>query len=450
MRALPCAVKAKARLGGPVARATAVPATLMRWRQRLGEAALARAWAGTMATNGAILVATLASGVATARLLGPHDRGLLATLMFWPGLIAGIGALGLSESAVTLMARPDRDRHLPAMFVGTANLAALAVALLGTAALLLATTLDVVPLAAAPPIVFLLIFATICANALNGVYHAEGSYRAYNLLRAAPALAYPALIGLLWLLGQATVTAILLAYLASFTAAGLAAHLLLRQAPLWPTRATGRLILSTGLRFHAAAMTMLLLQNLDRAVATLRLDPQEVGYYFVAQAWTAMAGAALLQPLRIVFLRHVSEEADEVLRRGRMRRALAAVVASVAAITLGSILVVGYLLPLVFGAAFVAAVPIAIVLQLAQAPLMIRSAIALFTPFIGQVRALLLADLAAILAFTGFCLLARGLDGVTLAAAQGVAQAVGLAVALLAPGVRALALPGGREGRCRG
>lgn len=61
---------------------------------------MARHFLGTGATVVLMMVFTLMSGVATSRLLGPADRGVLVTFMLWPTIAALIADLGSSISIV--------------------------------------------------------------------------------------------------------------------------------------------------------------------------------------------------------------------------------------------------------------------------------------------------------------------------------------------------------------
>ena len=47
-------------------------------------------WLGTLATNAAILLCGLATGVLSARLLAPEGRGALAAVLFWPHLFTSL------------------------------------------------------------------------------------------------------------------------------------------------------------------------------------------------------------------------------------------------------------------------------------------------------------------------------------------------------------------------
>ena len=81
---------AGARAPRPLLRASGAAGGL---RRRLGQAlstSLSGAWLGTSATNAAILLFGLATGVLSARLLAPDGRGALAAALFWPQLISAL------------------------------------------------------------------------------------------------------------------------------------------------------------------------------------------------------------------------------------------------------------------------------------------------------------------------------------------------------------------------
>ncbi len=56
--------------------------------------------AGIIATRGSLIVVGLVTGVITARILGPHDRGLFALLMLLPQTLTTFGKMGIAQASV--------------------------------------------------------------------------------------------------------------------------------------------------------------------------------------------------------------------------------------------------------------------------------------------------------------------------------------------------------------
>ena len=95
---------------------------------------ITNAWLGTIATNALILAFNVGTGVLLARLLLPEGRGLLATIMFWPGLISSVGLMSLDHAVAHRVARaPTESRRTGA----TATCLALALCCLVAPALAL-------------------------------------------------------------------------------------------------------------------------------------------------------------------------------------------------------------------------------------------------------------------------------------------------------------------------
>jgi O-antigen/teichoic acid export membrane protein len=89
---------------------------------------LSGAWLGTLATNAAILLCGLATGVLSARLLAPEGRGVLAAVLFWPHLITSLASFSLPAAVISRRARPEVDR---ARTAATAAWLALGLSLVG-------------------------------------------------------------------------------------------------------------------------------------------------------------------------------------------------------------------------------------------------------------------------------------------------------------------------------
>src|SRR5690606_32175035 len=77
---------------------------------------LSGAWLGTLATNLAILLCGLVSGILSARLLAPEGRGALAAVLFWPHLITSLGLCSLPAAVIFRRVRAPADPgRLPAL-----------------------------------------------------------------------------------------------------------------------------------------------------------------------------------------------------------------------------------------------------------------------------------------------------------------------------------------------
>src|SRR6202030_2462068 len=100
----------------------------MRWPSDIcsgarGASAFATNTVITAATNIALAVLGMVSGILAARLLGPHGRGELAAIQTWPSFIASLAMLGMPEAVVYYSARAPSTAG---RYLGSAVMVALA------------------------------------------------------------------------------------------------------------------------------------------------------------------------------------------------------------------------------------------------------------------------------------------------------------------------------------
>jgi len=77
-----------------------------------------RSWKAVTLTSGTKaywIIGAMISTVITARLLGPHGRGVIAAAMSWVTMFSTFGHLSLASVIVYLLGRQERDRNLPAV-----------------------------------------------------------------------------------------------------------------------------------------------------------------------------------------------------------------------------------------------------------------------------------------------------------------------------------------------
>jgi len=317
----------------------------------------------SFATTLYIQIINIATGLIAARLLLPEGRGELAALMLWPGLVAELGCLALSDA---LLYRLAAGTAAPRILCGTilALTAALCAALVPVGFLLLPFVMpghdpDIVAaawwyMALYLPTYFLSLFA---ANMFQG----RLDLVAWNLVRAVVPTLY--LTGMI-VLGIAIVpeapefaAANLFAMLAS---ALLGAALLARRGwfGIRPDSGEARAMLVYGAKAHAGEVLHSLRQKLDQAVVATLMSASELGLYAVALT-VANGPLILVQTIANIAFPKISAQPTlpgKVEMFGRYLRLALAVV-------LGVDLVLwtfnAWLVPLLFGAAFAPAVAVA-------------------------------------------------------------------------------------------
>ena len=168
---------------------------------------LSSIWLGTLATNAAILLCGLATGVLSARLLAPEGRGALAAVLFWPHLITALASFSLPAAVISRRARPDAA---PARVAATAAWLALALSTLGALGGWLALPFLLRGSAAAPLAqLYLLAFVpfNFLALALLALDQGDMRFFRYNLTRLLPSGVYLVGMLVLWALDAASLAA---------------------------------------------------------------------------------------------------------------------------------------------------------------------------------------------------------------------------------------------------
>lgn len=379
---------------------------------------LARAWAGTVGANGLILVTGILTGILAARLLGPEDRGILAILLFWPGLIAGIGFLSLGEAIVYRRnaAMVDKDRFTATVAVLALILSAM-IALAGFA--LLPWLLGEARAAERPlATAYLVAFVPLncLALALLALDHAERRFTRYNLFRLGPSWIYLLGILALWASGHITAATLLWAsWLGTAITAAARVWAFRRDLLALPAWGEAFNLLKQGGLFHGATVLAALSAQVDRVVVMWYFDDAEVGYYVVALT-VATAGLGLVtNSVHTVLFPSLAAEPDRARAIDSLRTGLRRSSLFLIAGTLAALAAVPVFLPVLFGTAFTEAVPVAMVLIAAYAPLALRQIIVRCIRAFGDARSGSIAEAAALAAFIAAvwpCVSLLGLTGV--------------------------------------
>ena len=366
---------------------------------------LAQAWLGTVGTNALILLFSTVGGIIAARLLGPDGRGVLAALIFWPGLLAHLGFLSLGEAAVYRANNTNIDRR---SFAASLVLLAIAMTLpiLSASYLLLPSLLGperavFVPLTTA----FLLFFIPMnfTAQALLAFDRAERQFARYNFLRLLEFGAYPLALLVLVTVDKLSVTTALWAICLGATLV-IVTRLLLWHQDLHarPVMTEMAALLRQGMLFHGTTLITILTGHIDRIVVMRFFSNAEIGYYVVALTLATVGLGVVTQSVHAVLAPHLAAEPDRNLALQRMvdglRRSTILLLVGSAA----SLLLIPYVLPLLFGKAFLPASPVAMLLVLAFVPLALRQIAIQCLRAFGDARIGIKVEGVA---FAAFCLL---------------------------------------------
>lgn len=334
-----------------------------------------RSLVGTFGANLVILFAGIATGVLAARLLLPEGRGELAAVIFWPQLVAALGLFSLSE-AVTQRVSSGRLEEAQAA-TGGLLLALLLASVVGAICIGLLPLMLGPERAALVPVAQLYLVLFLPLNFLSLILLAvdQGCHRfqRFNLLRMVPSAVY--LIGLvgLWLSDAVTVEHVVWANLAGTALTALLRLWLSRGLITWNVRPSQiRDLFATGLRFHGATVLITLSIQVDQLMVISLLDNVEVGYYAVALTLAATGLATVANTVHMVMFPLVSAGKDLDQQARLITTSLGGTTLVVVLLAAMLAVLAPWLVPLLFGDEFLAAVLTAQVLVIAYVPVALR------------------------------------------------------------------------------
>lgn len=257
----------------------------------------ARALPWSIAAMAIVKLAGIASGIATARLLGPAGRGELAGLLAWLGVFAALGASGLDQATCLQIARrPD----------GHARIVAIACALAAVSGLVAAAAMIAVVGPRVPALV--LVAAALPALGVGQVIAAADQarlrFRRRALHQATQPLTYVLAIAAIAAVERASVTTIAAAYL---FAAGLAAaaRLWTLERPAMDRSVAGeaRALLRQGATLQLPHLAATAIARIELVIAAAVLPAEAVGHYAVAFAIAFASAGAVEAHGRVAFAR---------------------------------------------------------------------------------------------------------------------------------------------------
>jgi O-antigen/teichoic acid export membrane protein len=342
----------------------------------------------------------MASGVLAARLLGPHGRGELAAIQTWPGFIGGLAMLGTHDAVAYYSARSPSEAG---SYLGSAMVVALTSSLpfmvIGYAAMpwLLHAQASAIVWAGR----WYLLVAPVYALVGLPRYPFQGreDFIPWNAMRIAPNVLWIAVLLVAWTSGLATPI-----FLAG---ANLVALILLVfpfgvltvrriPGPFRPDLEKLPSLLRYGLPCMATMVPQTLNVRLDQMLMAALLPPRDLGLYVVAVAWSG-AVAPLLGALSAVTMPAVASAGDH---RQSVHRFVTGVQTATALALMLAVALAAITPPAVvilFGAAFRAAIPVALVLVPAAAVLGLNGVLQEGLRGLGRPYAVLQAELAGLL-----------------------------------------------------
>lgn len=326
-----------------------------------------RANFGTFSTSLMIQACGAATGILTARLLGPVARGELATVILWPVILSNLGLLGCNWVLAREVAKDSgRECDWAAVGVGVGMAGAALFLLAGYFLLPLLLPADRSYLLPLARLCLLLIPLDIFNQVLLAIEHGRMRWRRYNLLRLSFFIFYLILIGFIGFSRRGQVLWFALAFLAS--------HLLAVFMRLWIQRkslAAGKIrlgacrhILRAGVPYFGATISNLVSLQLDTILVVSLLSTEAAGIYAVASAF-ANGQSSLGEALGITSFAVLSNERNT----GSQEKIITETFRQSALVSCGAGLVLSFLIPFLvvplFGFEFSRAIWPAVVLAVA-------------------------------------------------------------------------------------
>jgi O-antigen/teichoic acid export membrane protein len=379
---------------------------------------------GTFSTSLAIQACGAATGVMTARLLGPAARGELATVILWPVILSNLGLMGCNcvlTRAVASEPQRECDWAATGLSVGIGSAVVYLVAGYFLLPLLLPSDRDsLLPIAR---FCLLLLPLDIFNQVLLAIDHGRMRWRRYNLLRLSFVLFYLALIAGIGVTHKAQIR--------WFVAAFLASHLLTVLVRLWVQRRSlaagrirlsdGRNLLRAGVPYFGATASNLFSLQFDTILVVGLLNTEAAGIYAVASAF-ANGPASLSEALGITSFAILSNEKNAASQEKIITEMFRQSALISCGVGIGLSWLIRLLVVPLFGIAFTRAIHPAVVLVLAASLMVPANILNQGLRGVGRPQAGLVSQLSgsAVIGLAGLLLLRRfGLMGMSSAVLLG-------------------------------
>jgi O-antigen/teichoic acid export membrane protein len=419
-----------------------------------------RALRSTFATNIALALLAVVTGISAARLLHPSGEGELAAIQSWPLLLGTLAMLGFDSALVYFISRqPERGRQ----FTSTAVLLGLAscLAVGGVAWFVLPYLLSAQqPQVVSAARVFLLIGVIFTVISLpHGTMRGTNNFAAWNIFRVVPGLSWLAVLFVSWLLGHPSAIPLSRWYLAVSLVCCLPVLVVVNRRLQGPWRPDFKLapkMLRFGLPTALTSVPQTINLRFDQLLIIAFLPARTLGLYVVAVSWSG-AVAPLLSALGSVLFPHVSAERD-IERQGHLLgRALQSGTVVAVATSVPFMLLAPVGLPLIFGSSFAPSIPSAIVLVPAGAILAWAGIAEEGLRGLGRPSVVLLAEItAAVVTLASLPVLLHfdGILGAAIASLLGYSTIAIFAVTAIShstrQGIRVLVIPSWQVARSLG
>jgi O-antigen/teichoic acid export membrane protein len=332
--------------------------TLGRWLAagRSGAAAVVQ----TIAANALIVMVTLITGVIAARFLGPAGRGEQAAMVMWPQLLAYSMTLGIPMSLRYYL------RHYPAEQPQLLTAALALAGALGLVAALAGTLIIPRWLSQYDPVVItftqgLLVFVPVQMVALVfiALLHARGEFTSANHVALIPPTTTLVILIILAALRHLNPYSSTLAYVVPSALSLL--WMLWRLHPILALQLRGftlsaQRLLHYGTRSYGIDLLSMLSMQIDQVLVVGLLTAGSMGIYTVALSVSRVLAIIHTSVNTVLFPKATSLDTGEIIALTNRTARISTAMTALAALVL--IIAAPLVIPLFYGRAFLAAVPI--------------------------------------------------------------------------------------------
>jgi antigen flippase len=319
----------------------------------------------TFALRIALIVANLATGIIVARTLAPTGRGEQAAMLLWPGVLCGFFTLGL-PLAVNFNLRRNPDRQSEFLWAGM---------ILGTVLGLVATVVGVIGIPhwiggryghgviIVAQWLMLMAPVTMVSMILQTTLEARGDFTSSNVSKSLPQFGTLAILVVLLLSERLTPFSASFAYSLPLVAVPVALSWKLRV--LFSLRMrhfaeSAKKLISYGMRSYVVDLLGTFSGQIDQVLVVGLLSAAGLGIYTVALSISRLLTIFYGSLNIVLFPKAASLEIPEVVALTARAARISTLFTTAAALAL--IILLPFVLPLVYGSAFRAVVPVARIL----------------------------------------------------------------------------------------
>ena len=325
----------------------------------------------TSATSLATVALGAIAGIVVGRALGPHGRGVYAIATVAPIFIGVAGTLGVEEAIVYVAGRVHDRRKTGHLIWGSLFIALGLGSIFTAASIAFQLLLFWSPTLGVSKVLFIAFACQPLQYALTQIsvahLRAQGRYTLWNILRVVVPSVYLAGLVLVIVLGALTVNMAIVCLLAGNIVVLIVSTLsICLSHPPSTSRADIEHMLSLGWKNHLITMQTYANQQLDQVFLATMVPAAQLGAYTIAVTY-ASAGFSLGQAPALQMYSYFSRQENP--DRAAYRRLLARTMLLLTSISFVSAVLAPFLIPLLFGKSYEAAVVPALVL-IFSAPLL--------------------------------------------------------------------------------